>query len=257
MVVIQPGKERKFADEIMSEGLILDSEVERIDFVHGDFDFIVSFAGSRDDIDRRILEIRKIPYVQSTETLIPFEMFSWDDISVVLRKTSTGLVAPKTEAHGLPSSELEVLTNCKSPIVLYSTKLGSTRRIATEIAAELNCPLLEVTANSDPSAINLDEFDLLLIGTGIYQRQPNQYVANFLKSATLDGDKQFALFLTWYRIADNDKGVYRKIDEILEAKGKNLLDGYFECIGDRSRDHPNSEDLNAARKWVSKIIKKP
>ena len=109
MVGIQPGREREFADEIMSEGLILDSEVERIDFVHGDFDFIVSFAGSRDDIDRRILEIRKIPYVQSTETLIPFEMFSWDDISIVLRKTFIGFSLPKSEAHGLPSSELEVL----------------------------------------------------------------------------------------------------------------------------------------------------
>jgi len=87
LVVLQPGKEQEFANEIVSKGLILDSQVEKMDFVHGSFDFIVILTGSTYDIDRRILEMRKLPYVRRTETLIPFEMLNWDDISAKLSES--------------------------------------------------------------------------------------------------------------------------------------------------------------------------
>jgi len=81
LVVIQPGKEQEFANEIVSKGLALSSKVERMDFVHGSFDFIIMFTGSRDEIDGRILEMRRLPYVRSTTTLIPFDMLKWEDVS--------------------------------------------------------------------------------------------------------------------------------------------------------------------------------
>ena len=88
LVVLQPGKEQEFANEIISKGLILDSKVEKMDFVHGSFDFIVILSGNTFDIDRRILEMRKLPYVRRTETLIPFDMLNWDDVSAKLREGS-------------------------------------------------------------------------------------------------------------------------------------------------------------------------
>jgi hypothetical protein len=51
-----------------------------MDFVHGSFDFII-FSGPREDIDSRILEMRQLPYVRSTTTLIPFDMLKWEDLS--------------------------------------------------------------------------------------------------------------------------------------------------------------------------------
>jgi hypothetical protein len=81
LVEIQPGKEREFTDEILSKGLILDSKVERIDFVHGSFDFVIMLCGTMDDIDRRILELRKSPFVRRTETLVCFELLTWEDLS--------------------------------------------------------------------------------------------------------------------------------------------------------------------------------
>ena len=86
LVVIQPGKEQEFANQIVSKGLIIDSKVERLDFVHGSFDFIVIFRGTRDSIDHRIIELRKLPYVLRTETLIPFEMLTWDDMHASLKE---------------------------------------------------------------------------------------------------------------------------------------------------------------------------
>jgi len=81
LVEIQPGKEKEFADEVMSKGLILDSKVERLDFVHGAFDFVIILRGTMKDVDLRVMEMRKSPFVRRTETMICFEMFTWEDLS--------------------------------------------------------------------------------------------------------------------------------------------------------------------------------
>lgn len=81
LVEIQPGKEREFVDEILSKGLIVDSKMERMDFVHGSFDFVFILCGKMEHIDYRIMEIRRTPFVRRTETLICFEMFTWEGLS--------------------------------------------------------------------------------------------------------------------------------------------------------------------------------
>jgi hypothetical protein len=86
LVVIHPGKEKEFCDEVLSKGLILDSRVERMDFVHGSFDFVLTLRGAIKDIDLRVIELRKSPFVRKTQTLICFEMFTWDDLSSQLRE---------------------------------------------------------------------------------------------------------------------------------------------------------------------------
>jgi hypothetical protein len=80
LVAIQPGKEQEFANEIVSKRLINDSKVERVDFVHGNFDFVITLNGTAIDIDNRIMKIRLLPYVQRTETLIPFQMLNWEEM---------------------------------------------------------------------------------------------------------------------------------------------------------------------------------
>lgn len=81
LVEIQPGKEKDFAEEVMSKGLILDSKVERVDFVHGAFDFVIILRGTMKDVDARVMEMRKSPFVRRTETMICVEMFTWEDLS--------------------------------------------------------------------------------------------------------------------------------------------------------------------------------
>ena len=78
LVELQPGKEGDFANDILRKGLVLDPKVERLDFVHGSFDFIIALKGKLRDIDGAIIEMRKSPYLQKTQTLICFEMFNWD-----------------------------------------------------------------------------------------------------------------------------------------------------------------------------------
>jgi hypothetical protein len=81
LVEIQPGKEKEFADEVLSKGLILDSKVERVDFVHGAFDFVIILRGTMKNVDDRIMEMRKSQFVRRTETMISFEMSTWEDLT--------------------------------------------------------------------------------------------------------------------------------------------------------------------------------
>jgi hypothetical protein len=70
LVEIHPGKEKEFSNEILSKKLLVDPEVERVDFVHGAYDFVIILTGTMRDMDRRIIEIRKSPFIVKTETLI-------------------------------------------------------------------------------------------------------------------------------------------------------------------------------------------
>ena len=86
LIELHPGKEKEFCDLILSRGFLVDSKVERTDFVHGPFDFVLILYGAMDDIDARILEMRKSPFVRKTETLLCFEMFDWEDIRDSIKK---------------------------------------------------------------------------------------------------------------------------------------------------------------------------
>jgi hypothetical protein len=81
LVEIQPGKEKEFADEVLSKGLVVNSKVERMDFVHGSFDFVIVLRGLMKNMDARVMALRKSQFVRRTETLICFDMFSWEDMS--------------------------------------------------------------------------------------------------------------------------------------------------------------------------------
>ena len=70
LVLLHPGKEKEFSEEILSKGLLVDSKVERMDFVHGIYDYVIVLIGDVKDIDRRIIEIRKSPFIARTETLL-------------------------------------------------------------------------------------------------------------------------------------------------------------------------------------------
>jgi hypothetical protein len=54
----------------LSRGLLVDSKEERMDVVHGAFDVVIILCGVVKDIDRRIIEIRRSPFVVKIETLI-------------------------------------------------------------------------------------------------------------------------------------------------------------------------------------------
>ena len=151
------------------------------------------------------------------------------------------------------------------PVVLFSTKGGNTEKVAREIASELGCPCVKISKKFDSSALDLNDYDLVFAGTGIYVSKPNVDLLNYLKEADLKGSKKFALFMTWFGAGKSDKSPLDKLKEVLHDKGQTVLDNCYACYGEghsfimrglsgrlghEVQGHPDTADLDAARKWA-------
>jgi flavodoxin len=142
-------------------------------------------------------------------------------------------------------------------IVLYASKSGNTKKVANVIATELGCQAIQLKQNSKPN-INLNEYDMIFIGSGINFGNPYQELTSYIQTAELMTTKKFAVFLTWGGAGLADKAVLNKLRTLLESKEQSVLEASFRCFGGRSftfmrRGHPNSEDLEAAKSWARKI----
>ena len=154
-------------------------------------------------------------------------------------------------------------------IVLYSSRGGNTEKVANEIASELNCQCVKVDKDSDASTVDLNGFDLVLVGTGNYASKPNADMLKYLKGMHLNSSKRFALFMTWFGRGKSDKDVYDKMKMAIEESGQEMLENCFKCqgeghtamtslvarlMGHDSRGHPNAEELSAARRWARELV---
>ncbi len=156
------------------------------------------------------------------------------------------------------------------PIVLYSTIGGNTEKVAKEIAAELACKSVKIAEGFDSSTLDLNDFNLVLVGTGNIWGNPHAPLLNYLKEMNLNGSRRFALFMTRFGRGKSDRDVFEKVKAAVEAKGQVMLEDYFKCMGEGrtefwstlgrmighdARGHPDAEDLKAARKWAKELVK--
>jgi flavodoxin len=142
-------------------------------------------------------------------------------------------------------------------IVLYSTMSGNTKKIADEIASELDCETVRIPHINEKPTIDVNNYDLIFIGTGIHFGNPNEDLIGYLKTVSLREPKVFAVFLTWGGAGKTDREVIAKLKMILETKGQRVIEDCYICYGGWNflrRGHPNGEDAKAARKWAKKIV---
>lgn len=73
-------------------------------------------------------------------------------------------------------------------VVIYASKLGSTRKTAKYIAEGLDADIFDL---NEQSIIDLSRFGRVIIGTGIYGGRPNKLVASFIENnkGQLEGRK--------------------------------------------------------------------
>lgn len=144
-------------------------------------------------------------------------------------------------------------------IILYSSKSGNTGKLAAAMAAQLNCETVKVTAQTNPATLDLDGYDLILVGTGLYAGTPNEDIVKFLSSLNLKGHKQFALFITWGGAPGSDKMALGKLRALLQSKGQKVLDEHFASYGGwrgilMKRGHPKPDEIHAAAVWAKKVM---
>ena len=143
-------------------------------------------------------------------------------------------------------------------LVLYSTKTGNTQKIAQAIASEINAEIIQVANPAPTSDVDLTEYDLIFVGTGIRAGNPFPELVSYLNTIDLQEPKTFAIFLTWGGAGKTNEKVSGKIRTILESKNQNVLDGFFSSYGKwnmRKSSRPNENDITAAKTWAQDTIK--
>ena len=143
-------------------------------------------------------------------------------------------------------------------IVLFSTKGGNTQKVADEIASELNCESLRISKDTPIPTIDVKNYDLILIGTGIHGGNPYEDMVAYLRTIELKEQKTFCIFITWGGALRTNQVVFSKLKMILETKNQTVLEDFFSCYGGWKilrRGRPNTKDFKAARIWAKKITK--
>jgi len=144
-------------------------------------------------------------------------------------------------------------------IILYSSKSGNTKKIADSMASQIGCDAIRITSNSTHPTLDLNEYDLILVGTGLFAGTPNEDLMRFLGNLNLKTTKMFALFITWGGAPRTDKLALTRLRMLLESKGQKVLEEHFACYGGwkgilMKRGHPKAEEIKAAGEWAKKLV---
>jgi hypothetical protein len=79
--------------------------------------------------------------------------------------------------------------------------------------------------------MDLNNYDLIFIGTGIHFGNPNEDMVHYLKTTDLKDPKSFAVFVTWGGAGKTNQDTIAKLRMILESKGQKVVENCFVCYG--------------------------
>jgi flavodoxin len=144
-------------------------------------------------------------------------------------------------------------------IILYSSKSGNTKKIADSMASEVGCDAIRITADNTPPKVDLNGYDLVFVGTGLFAGTPNEDMVRYIGNLNLKTTKMFALFITWGGAPRTDKLALKRLKALLEGKGQKVLEDHFACYGGwkgvlMKRGHPKPEEIKAAGEWAKKLV---
>jgi flavodoxin len=131
-------------------------------------------------------------------------------------------------------------------VIVYS-KGGNTRKLADAIAGELGVKATDV------KDVSLSpENGLIFLGTGCYGGKPGPDMLKFIEANDFRG-RQVALFGTSGGGIGNE---VKAMAEALKGKGAGVRGSYY-CKGKFllwSRGHPETKDLEGARKFAREMV---
>jgi flavodoxin len=145
------------------------------------------------------------------------------------------------------------------PIIIYSSKSGNTKKIADSIASQIGCVAIRITSDGVPPIADLEGYDLVFVGTGLFAGTPNEDLVRYLRNLNLKTTKLFALFITWGGAPRTDKLALAKLRTLLESKRQKVLEDHFACYGGwkgilMKRGHPKPEEIRSAGEWAKKLV---
>ena len=148
----------------------------------------------------------------------------------------------------------------KSLIIVSSTYLGNTMKVAKAMAEELNADI-KIPEKIMPGTIL--SYDLIGFGSGINFASHSKDIISLMENISIKGKKVFVFSTRCRPILGN---YHKRMKSLVNEKGGILL-GEFSCAGfDRTgpwvgingyhKNRPNDKDLFNAKLFASKIRKK-
>jgi flavodoxin len=135
-------------------------------------------------------------------------------------------------------------------LVVYFSRGGKTKKVAEEIAQELECKSVDITKETP----GVSDVGVLLVGSGNYGGKTSDVILTFLRSLEPSSGRKAAVFATagGVRPGGPDPPVLSVLNEVLEMKGYKVV-ASFKCPGQMfllNRGHPNKDDLNNAKSFA-------
>ena len=146
----------------------------------------------------------------------------------------------------------------KSIIIYESVHHSNTEKIAKAMADEIGARIINVR---DISVDDLDNYDLVGFGSGIYYGKVHKNIKNFVESIKSVNKQKSFVFITSGRGKDD---FAEKFKELLEFYGFDVAStfsckgfdtfGLLKLIGGINKGRPNEEDLANARKFAKSLL---
>jgi len=165
-------------------------------------------------------------------------------------------------------------------LVCYFSNTGNTEKVARSIAEGLEDEVVEVLKVEDVDPLSLKNYDLVVLGSGIYGGKLNKKVIDFMK-LVIEYPPKFAFFNTHQSATSYQKAFKRIRGKIEENQSKVV--GEFDCVGEnlgmpketilgmlvklppeekkrqeaileKTVGHPDEQDLNNAKSFGKSLL---
>jgi flavodoxin len=129
-------------------------------------------------------------------------------------------------------------------LVCYFSNTGNTEKVAKSIAEGLEPEDVEILKVEDADPTKLKEYDLVVLGSGIYAGRLHKKMSDFMKKVT-EFPTKFAFFNTHQSPTAYQKA-FRRFSKTIEENNSMVI-GEFDCIG---------ENLGIPKETTIKMLEK-
>lgn len=157
---------------------------------------------------------------------------------------------------------LRRVNKMKSLIIYYSYYNSNTEKIAKIFADSIDAELFNLKESKNIN-INIDNYDLIGFGSGVYNENLSPILFKAVEGLSLEGKKVFVFSTSCVGF----KLYNKKMIKILTSKGA-ICKGSFACKGSfvysdnkifellskRSVGHPNEDDIINAKNFIENIV---
>jgi flavodoxin len=154
----------------------------------------------------------------------------------------------------------------KSLIIYCSEYKSNTEKIARKFAEKIDCELINIRNVKDVSDINIENYNLIGFGSGVYRESISPKLVKLVDKLNLTGKSVFVFSTSGAGMKYYNNSLIKILDKKAAVnKGSFACKGsfnakeftdkkIFEFMDKLSEGHPNDRDLKEAEKFFIKVL---